>query len=444
VYGSRQSGKTSLLLNVSQRLPPDVLACWIDFQRLPQASTQDVLQYLADAILGTIRCPESDYPLWHQGGAGDLMFQEWLQQLPLKGRLVLLLEELGSLPQNTRIKLGNILRAIFNARFYNASNRVMIIFFGGIELFDMAAIEVSPLVNICMNIYLPDLSSEQTVRLLRAGLQDDEIVGKQINFDILGQVIFKQVEGHPYLSQRLGELVLSHLLRNDRPPYTRVVNELSGKLLKHDDQYDHYFGNLYKTIEHYHLIEDCRRLLSKPLLHSSGACNEPMMRLRLLGIAKEKNGKWVVRNQLLKRGLKNWLTRDGKDNRSPLPIDLKEEPEKYLAYQNDLKALINRLTNHSSMANEDSRRAVIISAGLGDLIPKLALQGAAAEAVSSIIWSLANHGRVSEDAYALGLFLNRLAEPLYSGMDQQKYLQGFINRHQLLKQRFLLGMMHNE
>lgn len=437
VYGSRQSGKTSLLLNIMHRLPLEVLACWIDFQRLPNASTEEVLQFLADSISGKIREAEPDYPLWHR--AGNDGFQEWLQRLPLRGRLVLLLEELGSLSRDTRIKLGNILRAIFNARFPNASNRIMVIFFGGIELFDMAAKEVSPLENVCIKIDLPDLSLEQTARLLQAGFQEGKTEDKQIDFDKLGQAIYKQVEGHPYLSQRLGELVLSRLLRKDSSSYPQVVGKLGGELLKHDDQYDRYFGNLYNTIEHYHLTEDCRRLLSKPLPHSSSTYNESMIRLRLLGVAKDQDEKWVVRNPLLKRGLKAWLAHTGKAKRSTLPSDLKEEPEMYLAYQNDLKVLIDRLISHTSMTNENARRAVIIHAGLGDLIPKLKLQGTAADAVPSIIWSLAAHGHVSEDVHALGLFLKGLTDPLYSGMDQQKYLQGFINRHQLLKQTFLLG-----
>ena len=433
IYGSRQSGKTSLLLNIKHRLPSEVLACRIDFQSLQGASTEEVLQFMADEIVTKIRDVVVDYPLWRPGGSGRLLFGKWLERLPLKGRLVMLLEELGSLSSDTRIDLAAILRSVFTARYDSYDTileRIMFIFSGGIELFDMLAKEGSPLQNVCDKIYLPDLNSDQTIQLLKAGFQGGEAKDSQLDFETLGQAIYCQVEGHPYLSQRLGELVLTRLLKNDNVSYTQVVDELSSELLEHDDHYDRYFGYLYNTIQHYQLTEACRQLLSEPSQYST-AVGESMMRLRLLGVAKEHGKQWAVRNPLLKRGLEQWLANI--PSFPPLiPPSVKIEAEAYLAYQNDMKVLIDFLINHLFLTNEDGRKAVIIQAGLTALLPSLSLHGPSTAVIPSLIWSLEQHDHVLGKSSALGLFLGALAKPQFGGIDTQQFLEEFINRYHLL------------
>jgi hypothetical protein len=430
VYGSRQSGKTSLLLNIRHRLPPKVVTCWVDFQRLPNASTERVFHFLANQILKSINQAGSKYSISPKVVADGNEFDNWLMELSFEGRLVLLLEELGRLSRDTRIALGSMLRSMFNGRYETVFERVMVIFFGGIELFDMAVKELSPLENVCNKVFLPDLDLEQTVRLMKAGFQQREARNSPVDFEALGQAIYSQVEGHPYLSQRLGDLALTHLLKNRYQADAQVIEKYAGEMLENDDRNDRYFGNLYDTIQQYQLIDGCKRL-SKALQYSD--TDKHMIRLRLLGVAKEQNGECIVRNALLSRGLKTWLEYINQDGRLPLLSDTGMEDETRLAYENnEVQRLIRFLIEHPSLTNENSRRAVIILAGLEHIIPKLNLPGAAAESVPTLILSLWKHGRISEGAHALGLFLKCLADPLYSGLEQIRFLRDFIDKHRLI------------
>jgi hypothetical protein len=299
VYGGRQTGKTSLLLRLAAGLPKTVRTCRVDFQWVPGATTRQVFTYLARRVARSlpdlVAAPEVD-------DAPSLVefLSEAIDQ-PEISRLVLLLEELGALPQASRNDLAHVLRAVFTNRFDPSCRplaRLMVVIAGGVELYDLAATQVSPLQNCCEAMYLPDLSEPEAVGLIADGLTRLRLPHTEA--EALGEAIYFHVGGHPYLTQRLGGALEAYLATGELPKPAHVDTAaerlLSGNPLLH---------HLRRALIEEDLLGASKALLDGNLRFSR--LDEDMARLELLGLATEANGYWKVRNRLLARALEDWL-----------------------------------------------------------------------------------------------------------------------------------------
>ena len=307
VYGGRQTGKTSLLLRLATGLPAHVQTCRVDFQGLPGATTEQAYTYLAQRV--AVCLP-------HLRAAPEIpnapALIEFLSQAaghPETGQLVLLLEELGAIPRDSRQDLAHVLRSIFTNRFdpaYRSLTRLMVVLAGGIELYELAATQVSPLQNICEPIYLPDLSEEQAIGLAKDGLVElglDPVTAKA-----LAQAIYAHVGGHPYLVQRLGGALEADVANgrmgewaNGTETARNLVDDAVEQLLSGDPLLHH----LRTALDGHHLLAASKDLLKGKLRFSR--LDDEMARLELLGLAREAGGRWVARNRLLVRALEDWL-----------------------------------------------------------------------------------------------------------------------------------------
>jgi hypothetical protein len=299
VYGGRQTGKTSLLLRLTTGLPPHVRACRVDFQGLPGAATGQVYAYLAQRVTASLPHLESAPEI--QNAPGLIEFLSQATSHPETGQLVLLLEELGAIPRDSRQDLAHVLRSIFTNRFdpaYRSLTRLMVVLAGGIELYELAATQVSPLQNICEPIYLPDLSEEQAVGLVQDGLAElglDPAVARA-----LAQAIYAHVSGHPYLVQRLGG-ALETAVMVGQSPTPDLVEHAVEQLLSDDSLLRH----LRTALNEHQLLAASRDLLKGSLRFSR--LDDEMARLELLGLAREVDGQWTARNRLLTGALQDWL-----------------------------------------------------------------------------------------------------------------------------------------
>jgi len=219
---------------------------------------------------------------------------------PDVNRFVLLLEELGALPQSTREDLANVVRSIFTGRFdasCRALSKLMVVLAGSVELYELAASQVSTLHNICNEIYLPDLSDQEAV-----GLVADELIGLGLPYtdaETFGQAIYTCAGGHPYLTQRIGAL-LEESLVGGKQLTPASVDRCVEQLLRDDPLLHH----LRQAVEEQLLLTACKSLLNKQLRFSR--LDEEMARLELLGLAGESEGYWTARNRLLERALREW------------------------------------------------------------------------------------------------------------------------------------------
>jgi len=290
VYGGRQNGKTSLLFRLLGVVEQPTRLCRIDFQQIQGATPDRVFALVAEQI-DTVVPLGRDLDAITSAPRLKARLSEALAR-PEVGRLVLMLDELGALTPPSREALGNALRSFFHDRLVSPPlQKLLVIFSGGIELYTMVVSEVSSLHNVCEEIYLPDLLEPEAVALIADGLQAAGVAPALS--EQLGRAVYGQVSGHPYLTQRMGELLASyHATGATLSPaaVTRAAGEIVAEappLLRHirDDL-------------HLHQLEDAARRLLRDRPRFSRLDDE-LVRLELIGLGKRDGAFWAPRNPLL-------------------------------------------------------------------------------------------------------------------------------------------------
>ena len=300
LYGSRQVGKTSLLLRLQSTLPEAIKACRVDFQSIPDVKKPaQAFTYLARRLWEDL-CPGERPPSILDAAALTDALCRLLEGAPFQ-RLVLMLEELYTLPHATRLALANLLRALFNSRYQPATcslARLTVILAGGIELYDLAAVEVSPLNNICDAYYVGDLDQMDGPTLVAEGMVDLGVPIELANW--LGREVYEWTSGHPSLTQRMAVLMEDRFEQGERP-HEGYLEWAAQELLTKDDVLAH----ILRGVREYKLLSAARELKTDEVRFSR--LEEDMARLELLGLAVERNGRWAVRNRLLSQALEQLL-----------------------------------------------------------------------------------------------------------------------------------------
>lgn len=322
VYGGRQTGKTSLLLRLPSVLPGNVRACRVDFQGLPGAATPQAYAYLARRVALDLSQPAPVPGV--EDAPGLIEFLCGAVDRSGAGMVLLSIEELGALPDASRHDLANVLRSVFSNRFtrsYGPLGRLVVVFAGGIELYDLAVTEVSPLQNICEEVYLPDLGIEEAVGLVADGLESAGV--PRAGAEALGREVYAHVGGHPYLTQCIGGMLEKRLPAAD-------VDAAVDRLLRGNPL----LGHIRRALSEYNLWGACREFLPGGLRFSR--FDEEMAKLELLGLAGERDGRWSVRNRLLEQALRGWLDERGGRQAGELREPLRILEERIAAIEKDL------------------------------------------------------------------------------------------------------------
>ncbi|MFP4441288.1 MAG: SUMF1/EgtB/PvdO family nonheme iron enzyme [Chloroflexaceae bacterium] len=310
VYGGRQTGKTSLLLRLERRLQDSVRVCRVDFQSVPGATAAQVYTFLARRVAQTVPLSPDPTPV-----SDPQTLTQFLTQAldrPEISRLVVLLDELGTLPDRTRDDLANVLRALFHDRLMTpALAKLQVVLTGGIELYHLVIAEVSALHNICEEIYLGDLDEADAVDLIADGLAAAG-VARQTGMPV-GQAVYAWAQGHPYLTQRLGSL-LDLAVQRGASLTPAFVDQTVHQMV----QSDTLLGHLWRSLREQGLEAATQRLLTAPLRFNR--FDDDLARLELLGLAKEVHGLWGVRNPLIATVVRTWLDLE------PLPSDQPASP----------------------------------------------------------------------------------------------------------------------
>lgn len=329
IFGGRQTGKTSLLYRLSSVLAETRTPVGhVDFQFLSDATTPRAIAYLAQHIAETMPGAVVAPDVVDQPGLVRFLC-ECISQSQVRN-YVLLIEEIGALPQRVREDMANLLRAIFNSRFrppYLPLGRLMVIIAGGVELYELAAIRVSPLINVCEPIYLADLAETEATNLvvencIQAGIAPQDATA-------LAQTIYEHVQGHPYLTQRIGGFLDAAWEQGEQPAPTHIPH-LADQLLHRDDPL---LEHIRRTVREHALLPACQILLQGTV--SFSRMHDPMARLELAGVATERHGFWAVRNALLHRAISLWTETDT------------QEQSQFARYEAGLHTLLERLgSNH--------------------------------------------------------------------------------------------------
>jgi len=212
LLGARQTGKTSLLYMLKRSLKTEI-PVFVDLAGFSGVKPDDwydrvariIVRRLPDALRAAVdkfnTCADPDdfrHVLWRIADASAST-----------DRLVFLLDEIGSVPDEIRNDFFSTIRAIYNERgFDSASQKCIFVLAGATPLNELISSESdnSPF-NISQPIYMRDFSRDDVGRfvqtLTRYGIAVDEA---------LVDLIYQHTNGHPSLTQEL----FAHLSR-DRP-----------------------------------------------------------------------------------------------------------------------------------------------------------------------------------------------------------------------------------
>ncbi|NCC36361.1 MAG: hypothetical protein EOM24_30765, partial [Chloroflexia bacterium] len=288
LYGGRQNGKTSLLLRLEAALRSEARVCRVDFQLIKGASADRAFAHLAAKIAISVGIAA---PAGVQDGPA---FQQFLTDALARAeirRFVLMLDEWGALPAPTREALANALRSIFHTRLWEpAIEKVQVIFSGGVELYDLIITEASSLHNICEEVYLGDLGATEALALMQDGLGHLGL-SEAVVAD-LGRATYARVNGHPYLTQRIGRTMVQALQPGEPLPTNALARAIA-----EIQRGDPLLRRIRDDLREHHLEDAARRLFSDPPPFTR--LDDAMARLELIGLARPAGDTWAPRNALL-------------------------------------------------------------------------------------------------------------------------------------------------
>jgi len=274
---------------------------------------------------------------------------------------VLLLDELGVLPDRTRNNLANVLRALHTLRLISPTlAKLRIILAGGIEIYNLAVVEASALRNVCEIVRLDNLSEADALNMVTDGLVS---IGMSATDALLfSRAIYQRVYGHPYLTQRLGQLLAAEHLAGSRIPPQGFVETRCWDVLESGN--DPLLEHLRRSIDEFELEDVAWRLLSES--QRTIRADAAMERLSLLGLAQRTGRCWTPRNPLFSVALAEWLRlgvpRTGDIISRSVAIRQKAIEQHREELQEERLALdeeINRATLTSEKRRLRQRRAVI-------------------------------------------------------------------------------------
>ena len=306
VYGGRRTEKTSLLLRLATLVTTPMYVCFIDCQERPRAVAASLYDYIARRVAETI--PGAIQPCVNDEGSLISFLRLALKQASIT-RLILLIDEVGALPLDSRERLANVVRSMFTQRSttYPELAKLLVVIAGGIELYDLAVTDVSTLQGVCEQVYLPDLSEAEGISIVNDGLIDLGVLAETAI--VLAQTVNTHTQGHPYLTQRLSTFLEE--AQGVHRVLTPLVVDHGIEAIMSDDVL---LRHLYSGLRKWRLFTTARRVLERPIRFSRVAGDTS--RLELLGLIRGTvGGHWCIRNPLLERVLREWL--DEADSRAP-------------------------------------------------------------------------------------------------------------------------------
>jgi hypothetical protein len=205
LVGQRRTGKTSLLLRLSEQMPEPLLPVYIDCQSLGVLPGMDALLHdlawlIADAL--AVRGYDIEVPppaVWHKNPAGH--FQRHFiptvrSLLPEGSTIVLVFDEFEVFENLVRDAILPPTFFSFMRHLMQHSNGLGFIFVGTRRLEEMSSDYWSILFNIALYRQIGFLSKEAALKLIR------EPVAPQIIYDDLAlDKIWRVTAGHPYFLQ---------------------------------------------------------------------------------------------------------------------------------------------------------------------------------------------------------------------------------------------------
>jgi hypothetical protein len=300
VLSARQTGKTTLLLQMMDSLRAANACAFVDLSVLRGQDAHSCFRFVASQLAAAL-CEyriEGDPPADDSSADNPVAFLDYLQRLasavPVP-RIVLLMDEVGALAPEVSDTFFNTVRTVFTQGrgLRNALAKYLFVFSGAVDLYGLTFGTNSPL-NICEKIYLEDLTLENVAKIMSRFVR----LGKTLSPGV-AEVVLGLTAGHPYLSMRL-----CALMEDAHPDQitAQTVQRAAAQMLVEDDNIRHLLSELDKQ-------PGARRHLQSIAIEGQSvpfSRNNPILAsLEMLGAIKPGQP-CAVRNALYERALREY------------------------------------------------------------------------------------------------------------------------------------------
>ena len=292
VVGARQTGKTSLLLKFRHDLQAKYGFVFVDLMELHGADVAHCYRRLSKEILEQLEDVLDSKEL--EPATTGAEFHDFLAEVAQRShppRLTLILDEVGALPKETAQSLANTVRSVFNQRhIQRALGKFVFIFSGSTGILEWTSGETSPIKNVTEILYVPDFSPDETAELITTGLEEEGLAADSA----IGYRIYEWTHGHPYLSQRMGALMLE-IVEEGHPLAIELVDRAVERLQLGDVNLQHIINKLRADSEAKAKVGEILQPGSQ--VHFSR--NDPILsQLEIIGVIRSEKGRCVIRNRI--------------------------------------------------------------------------------------------------------------------------------------------------
>ncbi len=295
ILSSRQTGKTTLLYQLRQRVRPrGIGVALIDLALVRDQPEDQLYRFVAGEMLSELEPNLARRTEKHEAPArpgNPIEFRRFLLDIARQAsspRILLLFDEVEAVPEKFSDAFFGVLRNVFSSRRKEDEavfEKYLIVFSGARELHRLTGGPNSPL-NIAERIYLHDLDVNG-VKMLAANFSRAGIVVP----DQAAIWLYEQTNGHPYLTQKLcAQIEVWH------PPSLspEIVQRAATEVLRSDDHLE----KLIIEVDGERTARDLIKRLIQGARVSFSRLKPEVARLELLGAIREVEQQAVVRNAI--------------------------------------------------------------------------------------------------------------------------------------------------
>ena len=302
ILSSRQTGKTTLLYQLRQRVRPrGIGVALVDLSLVRDQPEDQLYRFVAGEVQSELEPnmprrvePKSSPPPKREATAlpsNPIEFRRFLLDLARQvrsPRILLLMDEVEAVSDKYSDAFFGVLRNIFSSRRKEDEavfEKYLIVFSGARELHRLTGGPNSPL-NIAERIYLHDLDVNG-VQVIAANFRRAGIEASAEAADWL----YAQASGHPYLTQKL----CAQIEQWQPPSVTEeIVQRAAAEILRSDDHLE----KLIIQVDAEPAAKEMLRQIVQGERVSFSRLKPPLARLELLGAIRDAGQQAAVRNAI--------------------------------------------------------------------------------------------------------------------------------------------------
>ena len=303
LIGARRTGKTSLLCSLLSQLAElghDCVCLFVDvmpFKEEGKKWYRHVAEEMLDQLRQVTELNSSERAELLSLASSHIGFRKFLESIAKKtkstDRILVLLDEIGTIPPVIADPLFRALRAAYTKRRSTGFYRYTFVFAGVFEPADLIKGEKGSIFDVARKVYMTDAETDGVRQLV--ALLDPEVS------DEIVDCIHCWTGGHLYLTQRLCSILYDQGVTTVAPD---LVEQAVASIIAEDDSIIH----VKRMLDH---DQDARSAMKRILVgRRLGWSNTIVRKLNLIGIVKNHEGTCVIRNRILEKALTEYFQQE--------------------------------------------------------------------------------------------------------------------------------------